>query len=209
MNDAMQAHRPLPWLRTARLVLRPAREADLDALWRLWRDPHVRRYLWDDRVIDRNEAAACLADALALAERGLGLWVALHERSTHGADMIGCAGLFPMLSPALRSNARFAELAEPLVALTPLAWGQGYASEALDALLGHAVGTLGLARIAGTTDVANVASDRMLRRAGFAVLGECAGAKGPIRTYLWEPNSVRSADFIDHSSVPAATAPAR
>jgi hypothetical protein len=40
--------------------------------------------------------------------------------------------------------------------------------------------------VAGVTDVPNIASDRMLRRAGFTVLSECAGPRHPLRTYLWE-----------------------
>ena len=41
---------------TARLRLRPYRASDLDALHRLWTDAGVRRYLWDDRVIERDES---------------------------------------------------------------------------------------------------------------------------------------------------------
>jgi hypothetical protein len=36
------------------------------------------------------------------------------------------------------------------------------------------------------TDVPNAASDRMLRRAGFVPLGETAGPRYPLRTYLRE-----------------------
>ena len=64
-----------PTLISSRLELRPVRQSDVDALWSLWTDPDVRRFLWDDREISRDEAAATLADCIALDERGLGLWV--------------------------------------------------------------------------------------------------------------------------------------
>lgn len=170
-----------PILQTPRLRLRPAAHSDADALWALWTDPAVRRFLWDDRVISPSEAAATLGDCLALAPIGLGLWVA-EVRDANA--LVGCAGLLPV-STAAAYDPRLAGLVEPLVALAPAVWGHGYAGEALDALLAHAAGALGLARLAGVTDVPNVASDRMLQRAGFDVLGEVPGPRFQLRTYLW------------------------
>lgn len=176
-----------PTLKTTRLELRPATPADVDALWALWTTPAVREFLWDDREISRDEAAATLADCVALGADGLGLWL-LHERgaSTSGAvALLGCAGLLPV-STAAEYDARLTGLVEPLVALAPSAWGRAYATEALDELLRYASRTLGLVRVAGVTDVPNTRSDRMLRRAGFTVLGEVAGPRYPLRTYLWD-----------------------
>jgi [ribosomal protein S5]-alanine N-acetyltransferase len=182
-----------PTFTTRRLVLRPTTPADLDSLWTLWKDPAVRRFLWDDRVISRDEAAGALADCVAVSAQGLGLWL-LHARGEEideetDAEMpnalLGCAGLLPV-SSAATYEPRLTGLVEPLVALAPHAWGRGYAQEALAALLAHSHTTLGLTRLAGVTDVPNEASDRMLRRAGFAVLSERPGPRFPLRTYLWE-----------------------
>jgi RimJ/RimL family protein N-acetyltransferase/ketosteroid isomerase-like protein len=177
---------PQPTLVTTRLVLRPAQAADADALWALWRDPGVRRYLWDDRAIARDEAVATLDDCLALAPQGLGLWlVAPRDRP---AQPIGCAGLLPV-GAAAEHEPRLAGMTEALVALAPDAWGRGHATEALVALQAHAARTLRLPRLAAVTDVPNAASDRMLRRAGFTVLGESTGPRHPLRTYLWTPGA--------------------
>jgi RimJ/RimL family protein N-acetyltransferase len=173
-------------LTTKRLLLRPARPTDLDALWALWTDAEVRRFLWDDRVITRDEAAATLADCDALGAEGLGLWVL--EPQAPGVvecDPLGCAGLFPV-STAARYEPRLAGMVEPLVALAPRVWGRGYAQEALGALIAYARAPLGRSRLAAVTDVPNAASDRMLRRAGFIVLGETMGPRYPLRTYLRE-----------------------
>lgn len=171
-----------PTIETPRLQLRPISAADVDMLWALWTDPQVRRFLWDDRTLTRAEAAATIDDCIALAEDGLGLWVVAPRPA---GPPIGCAGLFPV-STAAEFEPRLAGLVEPLVALTPSAWGRGHAAEALGALLQHAAHTLGLTRLAGVTDLPNVASDRMLRRAGFRVLSEVAGPAHPLRTYLWD-----------------------
>jgi RimJ/RimL family protein N-acetyltransferase len=158
---------------------------DVDALWALWIAPEVRRFLWDDRAITRDEAAAMVVECLAHASSGLGLWM-LEPRT--GTLPLGCAGLLPV-SAAAQYEPRIAGLVEPLVALAPSAWGQGYASESLDAMLRHAAHTLGVRRLAGVTDVPNAASDRMLRRAGFRVLSDVAGPVYPLRTYLWDASS--------------------
>ena len=172
----------LPALRTARLDLTPVRRADVDALHALWTRPEVRRFLWDDREIARAEAAAVVEDCLRLAPDGLGLWTL---RGRADGELVGCAGLLPVAAAA-ESDPRLAGLVEPVVALRPEAWGRGLAAEALAALQRHAVDALGLARLAGATDVPNAASDRMLRRAGFRALGECDGPRWPLRTYLWD-----------------------
>lgn len=183
-----------PTLTTARLSLRPVTPDDAEGLWTVWTDPLVRRFLWDDRAISREEAAATISDCCALGPDGLGLWV-LAERgptvdATPTADvLLGCAGLLPV-STAAEYEPRLAGLVEPLVALMPSAWGRGYATEALAELLRYARQTLGLARLAGVTDVPNAASDRMLRRAGFEVLGEVPGPRYALRTYLWHAGGI-------------------
>ena len=65
----------LPVLRTPRLILRPVVEGDVADVWRLLTDADVRRYLCDDLVFPRATVAAIVAEHLALAPRGMGLWV--------------------------------------------------------------------------------------------------------------------------------------
>ena len=170
-----------PTLDTPRLRLRPAIERDGDALWSLWTAPEIRRFLWDDRTITRDEAITTLRDSLELGDAGLGLWIV---EAREAPTLLGCAGLLPVTTAA-EFEPRLAGLVEPLVALAPEAWGRGYAREALCALLDHASDTLGLERLAGVTDIPNTRSDRMLRHAGFAVLSEVPGPRYDLRTYLW------------------------
>jgi len=172
-----------PTLTTARVTLRPATAADLDALHAVWAAREVRRFLWDDQEVTREMAEEALAGALALADSGRGLWIVTLREPAPQA-VLGCAGLLPV-TVAAEHDPRLAGMTEPLVSLSPAVWGEGLAGEALAALQAHAAGMLGVARLAGVTDVPNEASDRMLRRAGFEVLGETTGPRHPMRTYLW------------------------
>src|SRR5688572_30476537 len=143
-----------PDFTTARLRLTPATAADLDALWNLWKDPLVRRFLWDDIEIDRERARATIGEAAAVSEQGLGLWV-ITPGDFSGA-LVGCAALLPVGTSA-DYYPPFAGAVEPLIALAPEFWRRGYAQEALTALLDYAIGTLRLERLVAVNDVPNAA----------------------------------------------------
>lgn len=174
----------LPVLATPRLALRPVADCDLDAVWRLLTDADVRRYLCDDKLFDRATVAGIIADCMAHAPAGMGMWVALHDGGFAGIvalkpvipDMVDCA-------PHLRGEV------EPTIALSPELWGKGLAGEALGAVLRHGFETLDFPRIAAVCDVPNLASARMLGRAGFRGTGEYPGVYYRILTWMLDrPN---------------------
>jgi RimJ/RimL family protein N-acetyltransferase len=169
-----------PVFASARLQLRPARAGDLDVLHRLWNDPQVRRYLFDDRPVSRQLAGEVLAGQLARAPEGLGLWM-VETRSR--SRVLGCVGLYPVTAAA-RHEPALAGLLEPLAALMPAHWGAGYANEALSFLLDYAFDELAVSTVAGVTDVPNVASQRMLRTLGFELLSETPGERYRQLNYL-------------------------
>jgi len=176
----VNAPRGLPALSSSRLRLVPAAETDLDTLQQLWNDPQVRLYLFDDAIVTREKAQSVLDDALALAGRGLGLWLL----RMHDAERtLGCIGLLPATSVAEREP-RLTGLVEPVVALEPAVWRQGYAVEALTRVIEYAFTTLGLAELAGAADVPNLASRKMLERTGFELLSERDGPRYRLCTYL-------------------------
>ena len=169
----------LPPLSTPRLSLEPAADTDLDVLWAIWRDPDVRRYLFDDEPVTRERAAGIVADCLAQRGDGLGLWL-LRERTA--PEVLGCVGLLRVTTSA-RYDPRLTGAIEPLAVLTPHVWHRGYAREALDAVLAYGFGALGLSEIAAVNDAPNAASDRLVRRLGFRLAGECDGPRYRMRTY--------------------------
>src|SRR5262245_39721248 len=79
-------------LHTARLLLRPVRAEDEEALFRLWNDPQVRRYLWDDQSVAREVVQEQIAfSQQEFRERGFGMFgLFLMERP---GDLIGFCGL--------------------------------------------------------------------------------------------------------------------
>ena len=161
-----------PRLATERLALRPLARADLDALHALWTDPQVRRYLWDDRVIERSVAAEVIeASEARFAERDIGGWVV---EPRNGGELLGFAALRPIEEGG--------EI-ELLYGLAPAYWGKGYAVEASRAVLAYGFDRAGLARIAGRTDSPNTASARVLERLGMRFEGEREVAGRPTLHY--------------------------
>jgi len=139
---------------TPRLRLRPCTADDTPALHALWTDPDVRRHLWDDVVIPAERAAATVAAGVAsFAERGYGLWVVVPRDAER---LVGFCGL--------RTAGGDVEL---VYGITPDHWRCGLATEAVRAVLAHAFGTLGLARVLGATDASNAASVRVMEKAGM------------------------------------------
>lgn len=144
-------------IQTKRLRLDPFAYSDLAALHDLWIMPGVRRYLWDDIVIPREQAAAILEESTRLFEtRGFGIWCIRHDRSAH--NLIGFGGFWYFREPP--------EL-ELLVGLHPGQWHRGFATEAASALLRYGFDVLGFASIQGSTDAANIASVRLMERLGM------------------------------------------
>lgn len=165
---------PVTWnLSTRRLRLRPASADDIDTLHSIWRDPEVRRYLWDGVEIGRDRAAAVVETgiACAAASGGGGLWLL----QPHGqAGAAGFCALLPFGSP---------QDWEILYGLLPGFWGSGLAVEAAQAMLFHGFRTLGCRRIAGRTDPPNRASIRVLEKLGMRFAGTSVSGELPMAWY--------------------------
>ena len=146
-----------PELGTARLRLRPVVDTDGDALYALHSDARVLRY-WDSPPwTERARADGFVARSREMAEEGSGVRLAV-DRAADGAFLGWCS--LTRWNPAYRSAA----LGHCYGAA---AWGHGYATEAAEALLGWAFGTLDLNRVQAETDTRNAASARVLEKLGF------------------------------------------
>jgi ribosomal-protein-alanine N-acetyltransferase len=86
-----------PTIETLRLVLTPAVPGDAGRLHVLLAIPEVRRFLCDDRVLGADEVSGLLAEALALADDGLGFWMLV----TKAGAFIGLASLMPVFAGAV------------------------------------------------------------------------------------------------------------
>jgi ribosomal-protein-alanine N-acetyltransferase len=143
-------------IETARLRLRPYRDSDEEALFQLWTDPDVRRYLWDDNVISREVAADTMRASMSCtAEHGFGHWALCLSGQD---ELIGFCGLkFLDDTPDV----------ELMYGLLPAYWRRGLATEASHAMLRFGFESVGLARIYAITDTPNVASAAVMQRLGM------------------------------------------
>jgi RimJ/RimL family protein N-acetyltransferase len=146
-------------IETPRLILRNWREDDREAFHRLSSDETVMRFFSFRR--SRAEADAMM-DRVAVenAARGFGFG-AVELKETNRC--IGMAGLKPTSDVPLRQP----EAIEIGWRLVPECWGQGYATEAAQALLAHGFDTLGLDEIVSFAVHDNVASTAVMRRIGM------------------------------------------
>jgi ribosomal-protein-alanine N-acetyltransferase len=157
-----------PGIETVRLRLRPLAPEDLDAIHRLWVDPEVRRYLWDDERISRERARSVIAAGIEDFEsRGFGLWAVIRKED---GELIGFCGF--------RSLEGTPEI-ELLYGISPPYWGIGLATEAARAAIRYGFEGAGFDRILGITDTENEASRRVLEKAGmrFEKHAICEGRK--------------------------------
>jgi RimJ/RimL family protein N-acetyltransferase len=148
------------FLETERLVLRRFTEDDVDDLVELDGDPEVMRFLTGGRPTPREEVEGEILPAfLRYYERfaGYGFWAAI-ERST--GDFLGWFHFRPHEG---------ASLDEPELGyrLRRSAWGKGYATEGSRALIRKGFAELGVRRVVASTMAVNVASRRVMERAGL------------------------------------------
>jgi RimJ/RimL family protein N-acetyltransferase len=148
----------IPETRTARLLLRGWRDADLTPFAAMNADPAVSEFL--SRPLAREESDAFVASMVeSWATRGFGQWAL--ERLDTGA-FVGFTGL-----SAPSFDAHFTPAVEVGWRLAPEAWGHGFATEAAEAAVAYAFETLGLAEIVSFTVPANVRSRAVMERLGM------------------------------------------
>ncbi|MFC4453317.1 GNAT family protein [Deinococcus sonorensis] len=146
-------------IRSSRLLLRPLQQHDAPVLARYRNDPQVAAFqAWP--LPYTLEQAQALIEAMQGRAPGDEGWVQIAVTLTSTGQLMG--------DVALRTFDRGAGgQAEVGVTLSPEAQGQGYAQEALTALLGHVFGTLRLHRVSASIDPRNEGVRRLLERLGF------------------------------------------
>lgn len=145
-------------LRTPRLLLRPWRDADVDAFAAMFADSAVMQFLLPAK--DRAAIDAIVGRVRAHFDRhGYGWWAA--ELQETGA-FIGFIGL-----SHIPFEAHFTPAVEVGWRLASAHWGKGYATEGARASLQAAFTQLGLDEIVSITVPANQRSWRVMQRIGM------------------------------------------
>ncbi len=146
-------------IRTTRLVIRPLRPSDAEALAAYRSRPEVARYQsWETYSI------AQARDLIGLMEHSTpevkGDWYQFGVALTETGQLIGDIGVLNTDAEG-RSWIGFT--------LDPLFWKRGLASEAVTAILRY-YAELGIATIWASTDPLNVASRQLLERLSFSLV---------------------------------------
>ena len=167
----------MPWwgiemhdLETERLLLQPMRPDHADRLHSIWVDPVARRFLWDDRVISPDDVeTVILASMSDFDAHKIGMYVI--RLRAEPEPVVGFAGM------------RFSRAGAPelLFGLDTGHLGQGYAHEAVSAILEYAFSQVGFEEVESDINRANDEAKRLIRRLGGALV-EFAAA-GPQATH--------------------------
>ena len=155
-------------LETARLVIRTFEPGDADAWIALFSDQEVRRFL-PAAPTPTPEIFLGAMESRHSMEREIGyaMW-AVEARST--GQFLGQCGLRPAATMDPNAGSEI-DLAYHFV---PASWGKGYATEAVTAVLAHALGPLGLDEVMAVAMPDNVGSWRVMEKAGMRCEGSAS-----------------------------------
>lgn len=148
-----------PRLEAPGVVLRPLETADAEALFAAHGDAQTHTYWSSPAHKSIDETRAYIADTLAI--EGAHAW-AITE---HGGEALGRIALF------LQREG----VGEIGIIMRREATGRGLASKALNLVVEHGFGPLGLHRIAADIDPDNTSSISLFLRAGFQREGVLRG----------------------------------
>ena len=156
-------------IETARLIIRPFRLPDLEAIYSIVSDDDVMKFLPDDRMSkDRFKGVlkwliSCYGKNTADNILKLTLAITLKDTQT----IIGWCGLGPLeINPAD---------IEIYYGLAKKFWGQGIATEAASAILDCGFNNIGLKKIVAVVSPLNLASRRVIEKLGMIYVKQVAG----------------------------------
>jgi [ribosomal protein S5]-alanine N-acetyltransferase len=154
----------LPTLETQRMRLSPLTTGDTEHIFPLMRDAEVMAF-WDIAEIDDPDLIERIVEG-QVQEMAEGRAVYWALRSLADDRFLGTCDLSEIDRRHHRAEVGFM--------LGRDAWGQGYALEAMQAVLAHAA-TLGLRRLLARTHLGNRRSDSLLEKLGFEEEGMLRG----------------------------------
>lgn len=142
----------MDWIRTERLLLRPAREEDLEPLHAIFTDPRAMRYWSTPPHQSLDQTREWLSDMIARTGTPAADFIVELDGKT-----IGKAGAY--------------QLPEFGYIVHPDHWGHGYAAEAVAAVVAHIFSHFDLPALVTDIDPRNAPSIRLIERLGFVRTG--------------------------------------
>lgn len=168
-------------LETERLIFRHQVMEDLDALWALYCNPEITKYI-PDAPRNYQEAREELEWFLNGHPKHpeLGLWATIHKET---GKFIGRCGLLPWTIEGQQEVEVAYTLAQDF-------WAQGLATEAAEGILQYAFYNLKLTRLICLIDPENVASQRVAEKIGMTLEKRVDGIDGDnLPTYIYSIES--------------------
>jgi RimJ/RimL family protein N-acetyltransferase/GNAT superfamily N-acetyltransferase len=156
-------------IQTDRLLLRPFRLEDVASLHARRNDPDVARYQDWELPFTLHEAESMVASIVAMTGPADGEWSGAVVCDPDTGEVFGDVGF------ELTSQARTAELGYTFASQH---WGNGYAAEAVEALVRYLFEDLGVTRVCGMLHPDNPASAMVMERAGLLF-------EGHLRSSYW------------------------
>lgn len=149
---------PFPEIRTERLLLRRVEKTDAPEILFLRSDEKVMQYIGKERSKTMEEAekwVQVIQDSLDTNE-GITWAIALKDKP---GTLIGTMGLWRLLKQHYRAEVGYM--------LHPGHWNKGITREALLAIIDYGFNIIHLHSIEGRLNPDNIASSRLLEKAGF------------------------------------------
>jgi ribosomal-protein-alanine N-acetyltransferase len=172
-------------LSSERLALIPLERNDIDLCIEMFTDPDVLKYA--DGAISESEVRTAMPDWTKRGGNGcIGIWCISDRKS---GEKYGTVALLPI--PIEEDDTDFSLVVTGKIPdgeieigyfLKRTAWGRGYATEACKRLLQFVFEDTPLAEVVATFDDENIASRKVLLKAGFKDRGRmlCYGEDGPV-----------------------------
>lgn len=144
-----------PRLETDRLILRSAKLSDAEALYRVYADANVTRYLDMDSITSIDQARRIILHRSDRFRSGQAIRWGIALKSSN--QLIGSCGF--SLRPGFRAEIGYE--------LAPAYWRKGIMSETLTAVIGYGWRSTNLNRFEAFTMLDNLASAQLLLKLGF------------------------------------------
>jgi RimJ/RimL family protein N-acetyltransferase len=169
-----------PTILTDRLIIQPMSLDHWEAYAAAWADPRMTEFIGGDPRSRNVSWAKMLAGIGLWSLFGYGYWSFVERRTE---VFVGNGGLaqFERGIPELEG------FAEAGWAFVPDAWGKGYATEAMTAIMAWADSELGLPEIRCIIDPGNAASHNVARKLGFTKFAESRDVIGELFIYSRKP----------------------
>lgn len=172
-EPAVTVPQPLPQgpLETARLVLRPWRDEDIPAVYKICQDPDVQRWTSVPSPYEMKDAEWFVREHTpkGFADGDEATFAVLVKATGQIAGAIGLVGITKL-------SARGVRTAEIGYWANPETRGRGYLTEAVREVVRWGFEELGLGRVTWQAFDGNAASRRVAEKAGFRIIGLQRGA---------------------------------